>query len=353
MWFREVNKSKCKTYLIACKTTNQAALVDPLRDRIDRYLALLAYHGYKLRFTIDTHTHADHRTGCYDLRDMAGGLVVMHRLAPTPRVDLHVEDGQRLSLGEITLKVIHTPGHTPDSICLYVKDKVLTGDTLLIGGTGRADFPGSDPGAQWDAIVAKLFTLPDETLVYPAHDYRGHLHSTIGTERATNPRIAGRTRADYIELMNNLGLPQPDNIEQVLQPNQCALEYDEVNFPNLGQLNLVCQLSPREVSERMAGTRPPLLLDIREPEEFCSTLGHLDGIIRIPLKELPARAFVELGHATNRDIVVICRTGERGLTAAAMLTALGFKQVFNLRGGMLGWFDERLPVIGVHSAQAD
>jgi glyoxylase-like metal-dependent hydrolase (beta-lactamase superfamily II)/rhodanese-related sulfurtransferase len=343
MLFRELNRGKCKTYLVACEQTNKAALIDPTKDKVERYLASLAYFGYKLEAVIDTHTHADHRTASWDLHEITGAPVVMHRRAPAPHVDIHVDDGSVIVVGNLRLRVFHTPGHTPDSISLYTTDRVFTGDTLLIHGTGRSDFAGGDAGEQYDAITQKLFSLPDETLVFPAHDYRGHSYSTIGDEKRTNPRVAGRTRQAYVELMANLGLPLPQGIQESLQPNQSAIEDDSVQFPTLAELNSVRQLTPREVQLRLKGLSSPVLLDVREPEEFNGELGHIPGSILIPLKELPARA-QEIEEHKQKDIIVICRAGVRSTTAAAILTGLGFEHVSNLKGGMLDWNDQQLPV---------
>jgi rhodanese-related sulfurtransferase len=243
----------------------------------------------------------------------------------------------------IELRFLYTPGHTPDGISVVARDRVFTGDTLLIHGTGRADFAGGDPGAQYDGIVGKLFSLPDDTLVFPAHDYRGHQHSTIGEEKRTNPRLAGRSRAGYIELMNGLGLPLPDKIQEALQPNQSAIEDDSMRFPDLSQLNQVRQLSPREVSEWIGSANAPLLIDVRQPDEWHGELGHIAGSRLIPLRELAACA-TDLEPYRTKDIVCICRAGVRSTTAAATLTALGFDHVWNMRGGMVEWNDERLPV---------
>src|SRR5215472_1563499 len=237
MFFRELNRGNCKTYLLGSERTHTALIIDPIKEKVDRYLAVLAYHRFTLEYVVDTHTHADHRDGAWDLRELAGARVVMHRRAPAPRVDVHVEDGDRLAVGELELKVLHTPGHTPDSMSLRAEDRVFTGDTLLVRATGRADFAGGDPGAQYDSITQKLFALPDTTLVYPAHDYRGHTSSTIGDEKRSNPRVAGRSREAYVDLMNNLGLPLPEGIQEALQPNQSEIEAASMSFPTLAQLN--------------------------------------------------------------------------------------------------------------------
>ena len=220
---------------------------------------------------------------------------------------------------------------------------MFTGDTLLIGGTGRADFAGGDAGAQYDAITKELFALPDETLVFPAHDYRGNHQSTIGREKTTNPRLAGRSRAQYVDIMNNLGLPLPDKIQEALQANQSAIEDDSIKFPELAQLSKIRQISAAELQARITGESPPILLDVREEEEYSDELGHIHGSRLIPLKQVPAKA-VELGELKNSEVVVICRAGVRSSTAAAILTGLGFEHVSNLKGGMLAWNELGLPV---------
>ena len=186
MIFQELNGTQCKTYLVVCEHTRKALLVDPVRERIDRHLAVLAYHGLKLDTVVDTHTHADHATASFEFQRLLGVRLMMHRQAPVPRVDDYVDDGDSICVGDVKLDVLYTPGHTPDSISLYMGDRVFTGDVMLIRGTGRADFAGGDAGTQYDSITGKLFELPDDTLVFPGHDYRGNTQSTIGEEKQHN-----------------------------------------------------------------------------------------------------------------------------------------------------------------------
>ncbi len=343
MRFLELNHLKCKTYLAVSERTGRAAIIDPLRDRIERYLGVLAYHGWKLDLIIDTHTHVDHRSGAYELSELAGAPFAMHRRAPAPHVKLHVEDGDRLKVGDEALRVLFTPGHSPDSVSLVGDDRVFTGDVLMIHGTGRADVAGGDPGDEYDSITQKLFALPDATMVFPAHDYRGHTQSTIGEEKRSNPRIVGKTRDQYVELMNNLGLPLPDGIQEALQPNQSDVDATAFKFPTLSQLNQVRQMNARELKARLAGGGAPALVDVREPEEYRGELGHIAGARLVPLRELAERAG-ELEALKDREIVAICRVGARSTTAAAMLTGLGFERVWNLKGGMLEWNEAGLPV---------
>jgi sulfur dioxygenase len=341
--FPELNRGKCKTYLVACERTRKALIIDPVREHLSRYLAFLAYRGLTLDAIVDTHTHADHPTASFQLRDLTQARLIMHRRAPAPAVDEHVEQGDTITVGDAKIGVLYTPGHTPDSVSLLAGDRVFTGDVLLIGGTGRADFAGGDAGTQYDSITQRLFTLPDATLVYPAHDYRGNTHSTIGQEKASNPRIAGRTRDEYVALMASLNFPMPDKIQEVLQPNQSAIDDDKTKFPDLAELNRVRQLTADEVMRMLASAAPPLVLDVREPNEYSGPLGHIAGSVLIPLRELAARAG-ELEPHRGRPIVAVCRSGVRSTTAAAMLYGLGYERVYNLKDGMVDWNDRRLPV---------
>jgi glyoxylase-like metal-dependent hydrolase (beta-lactamase superfamily II)/rhodanese-related sulfurtransferase len=341
--FRELNRGKCKTYLVACARTRKALLIDPVRENISRYLAFLAYHQLTLDAVVDTHTHADHPTASFQLRDLVDARLIMHRRAPAPGVTHHVEDGEEIAVGDARIGVLYTPGHTPDSISLLTDGRVFTGDVLLIGGTGRADFAGGDAGAQHDSITKKLFVLPDPTLVFPAHDYRGNVSSTIGQEKQHNPRVAGRTRQQYIELMASLKFPMPEKIQEVLQPNQSAIDDDKAKFPDLAELNQVRQLGADEVSAMLGADDPPLVLDVREPTEYHGPLGHIPGSLLIPLRELAGRAG-ELEPHRDRSIVAVCRSGVRSTTAAAILFGLGFERVYNLKDGMVDWNDRKLAV---------
>lgn len=343
MFFRELNHCQCKTYLIACEVTRKAILVDPISTELNRYLALLAYHQFQLVFVADTHTHADHRSACFALKEFTDVPVYMHTLSSQPHVDKHYEDGDELKVGEISIKVLHTPGHTPDSVSFYVQDRVLTGDVLLIQGTGRADFAGGDPGQQYDSITQKLFTLPDETLVFPAHDYRGNKQSTIGTEKTTNPRIAGKTRDEYIDIMNNLNLPLPERIQEVLQINQSEIEDDRIKFPSIAELNQVMQLDAGDVHQMLQSPDAPLLIDVREDAEIHGELGHIAGIKHIPLAQMTDR-MDEIQAQAGQSLILVCRSGVRSTTGAAILTGLGYDKVFNLKGGMVDWNAQKLPV---------
>jgi glyoxylase-like metal-dependent hydrolase (beta-lactamase superfamily II)/rhodanese-related sulfurtransferase len=337
----ELNGTNCKSYLLV--VGDEAALVDPVRERLDTYRLLLEQRRLRLRLVLETHMHADHLMLNRDAKELLGASFVMHKESPSPLVDRHVGDGDVVLLGGERIEVIYTPGHTPDSVCYRTAEAVLTGDTLLIGGSGRTDFPGGDAGLQYDAVVQRLFALPDETVVWPAHDYRGKTSSTIGEEKRSNPRFLGRSREDYVTLMGNLGLPFPEKIQQSLQVNQSGFEADEVHFPLVAAVAALPAVAPEQLAAELAGEWPPVLLDVREPEEFVGELGHVQGALLVPLDALHRR-LPKLAGYLGHGVVVVCRAGARSATAGAILRQAGFDHVRNLAGGMLEWNARRLPV---------
>ncbi len=337
----ELNDTHCKTYLLA--SSGEAALVDPVRERVPTYLARIAAQGLRLRMVLETHTHADHLMIDRAAKAALGAPVLMFEASPSPLTDRHLRDGDRLPLGDDALTVVHTPGHTPDSVCFVGPGFVLTGDTLLIGGSGRTDFPGGDAGAQYDAITQKLFALPDDTVVWPGHDYRDQTRSTIGREKAENPRLAGKTRDEYVEIMANLGLPLPERIQEVLQVNQSGLAQGDVAFPSVLEVAQVPEREPGEVATLLRSDPPPVVLDVREPEEFVGVLGHIEGALLVPMDALGAR-LPKLAGLSDRPVVVVCRAGARSASAAVILQQAGFPLVYNLRGGMVAWRAAGLPV---------
>lgn len=330
----ELNATNCKTYLLT--RGDRAALVDPVRERFERYRRVIEERELTLEWVVETHTHADHLMCSRKQRQALGVPYIMHESSPLPGVDRHVRDGDTLELGGESLTVWHTPGHTPDSICLVTKDAILTGDTLFIGGSGRTDFPGGDAGAQYDAIVERIFQLDDDTVVWPGHDYHGHTRSTVGEQKRDNPRIVGRTREEYRDVMANLGLPLPDRIQEALQVNQSGFEPDEVEFPRVAEIARVASVEASALAEELKGADRPLLIDVREPEEFVGELGHVEGALLVPLDALSHR-LPKLAGYVDREVVLVCRAGARSATAAAMLESAGFRRVRNLRGGMLAW----------------
>ena len=337
----ELNQTNCKTYLVS--SGQEAVLIDPVRERAETYRSRLESGGLQLRYILETHMHADHLMFDRDLLTAFGGEMVMHEQSPSPLVTRHVVHDDVLEIGRHTIRVLHTPGHTPDSVCFVVRGGVFTGDTLLIGGTGRTDFPGGDAGAQYSAIREMLFALPDDTVVYPAHDYRGQQTSTIGKEKNTNQRLQVASREEYVEKMANLNLPLPEHIQQSLQVNQSGFHAGEVLFPSVLEVAAVEQMLPKALEALIESDRGPLLIDVREPEEFVGELGHIRGALLVPLDALGTRMPKLLGYV-DRAVVCICRAGARSASACAMLKRAGFSDVKNLADGMLGWVREGLAV---------
>src|SRR6185312_12326734 len=219
MIFEAVASGSCRSYIIGCEETSAAALIDPELSQIDRYISLTARDGLRIRYLIDTHTHADHFTATQQLARQLDVPVVMHRSSPAPFVDLRLQGGELLVVGRLRLQALHTPGHTRDSMCLHVEDRVFTGDTLLIGATGRTDLPGGDPDALHDSLFNHLLRLDADLLVFPAHDYKGREHSTLGEEIASNPRLQVSDRTQFSEMMRNLNLSMPSHLTEALRSN--------------------------------------------------------------------------------------------------------------------------------------
>jgi sulfur dioxygenase len=216
-------ESSTYTYLVGDGEARLGVLIDPVIEQVERDLARVAAHGLRLVHTVETHVHADHVTGGGALSERTGSLPVVHRDSPVTCAALRLGQGDRLRVGALDFAVLETPGHTPESLSFVllrdVPDRVFTGDALLIGSCGRTDFQGGDAGALFDSVHARLFTLPDPTVVYPAHDYHGRRSSTIGDERQHNARLVGRSREQFIALMASLGLPRPAKIDVALPAN--------------------------------------------------------------------------------------------------------------------------------------
>ena len=220
MLFEQIRSGGCLSYLIGCDETCGAMLVDPHLEQLDRYIALASERGMRIHYVCETHTHADHFSAARELGRQLDAKVVMHRLSAAPFADVRVDDGETLIVGKLRVKVMHTPGHTNDSTCLVFEDRVLTGDTLLIDGCGRTDFQSGDAGSLYDSVHERLFTLPDDTRVWPAHDYHGNTVSTIGHEMRHNARLAHRDRDAFVALMGALELPRPRLIDVAVPANR-------------------------------------------------------------------------------------------------------------------------------------
>ena len=340
MIFEHVSTGGCQSYLIGCEATRSALLVDPELTQIDRYRGLLSQHGLQIRYVIDTHTHADHFSAAREFGRAAGFPVVMHRLGAAAHADLRLDDGDMLIAGELKVQALHTPGHTRDSMCLVMPDRVFTGDTLLIGGAGRTDLPTGDPHALYESLFDKVLKLPPETLVYPAHDYKGRSHSTIGDELKNNPRLQKTDRGSFVEMMQSLDLSAPTHLTEALRTNMSG---GKTVFQLLADAAAkVPFMSLSELNERLSPNRRDLVvLDVREKDAFDA--GHVPGAHHLPRGQLELRVNTELPDPTVR-ILTCCEFGKISTLAAATLRELGYPRVVALDGGMKAWREAGHPI---------
>src|SRR6266567_8625933 len=220
MIFRQLFDSVSGTYsyVLASRPGGEALILDPVLEKVDRYCQLLRELDLKLVKAVDSHLHADHVTGLGALRDRTQCITVMGEQSKADVVSMRLAEGEKLTVEGVSLDVLYTPGHTDDSYSYLMGDRVFTGDTLLIRGTGRTDFQNGDPQQQYESIFGRLLKLPDATLVYPAHDYKGETVSTIGEEKAFNPRLQAKSVDQYVEVMNNLNLPNPKMMDVAVGP---------------------------------------------------------------------------------------------------------------------------------------
>ncbi|MEE9139419.1 MAG: MBL fold metallo-hydrolase [Alphaproteobacteria bacterium] len=322
------------TYLLAGQRGGEALMIDPVFERVDRYVQLLDELDLKLVKAVDTHIHADHITGLGELRDRTKCITVMGEQSPVDVVSTRVRDGDSIDIESISLEVMYTPGHTVDSYCFRMADRVFTGDTLFIRGTGRTDFGSGDPRAQYDSLFNKLLRLPDETLVYPAHDYKGDTVSSIWEEKAYNPRLQVRNVEEYVEIMANLDLPNPIMMDVAVPANvSIGLAQDR---PESASWSLTAE----QVRDRL-GQPEVVLVDLREDTERQSH-GFIPGSIHAPYNSLdrfikPGGLLRELVSSTGKKLVYYCAFGERSAMAVQTSQDLGLDDVCHLLGGIDAW----------------
>ena len=332
MIFEAVATGGCRSYLVGCAESCAAALIDAESSQTDRYLALAARHGVRIRYAIDTHTHADHFSATRQLAHQLGVPSVMHRSTTAP-TDLRIEDGEMLIVGRLRLQALHTPGHTADSMCLVTGDRVFTGDTLLIGGTGRTDLPTGDAGALYDSLFGKLLQLDPALLVFPAHDYKSRSHSTLADEIATNPRLRAQDRDSFIAMMGSLNLSMPTHITEALRTN---LSGGKTVAQMLAEAAATVPfMSLAELKSHVDRRDPDLVvLDVRERDAYES--GHVPGAKLLPRGQLELRVNEDLPDPTLR-ILTCCDFGRISTLAAATLRVMGFQRAVALDGGMRAW----------------
>jgi glyoxylase-like metal-dependent hydrolase (beta-lactamase superfamily II)/rhodanese-related sulfurtransferase len=339
MIFEQIATGGCQSYLIGCGDTCLAALIDPEVRRIDRYKALAAQHGVRIQYIIDTHTHADHFSGAKQLSAMLGAPAVAHRNSPAPYVDLRVDEGDVIKVGNIRLSVLNTPGHTRDSMSLVTGDRVFTGDALLIGATGRTDLPTGDPEQLYDSLFNKLLKLDQELRVYPAHDYKGRTCSTLAEELKSNPRLQKRDRAAFVEMMRTLSLSMPEHLTEALRVNMSGgVSVAQLLSEAAAEVPF---MSMEEVKAHVEGGANDLIvLDVRERDAYEG--GHIPTAQNLPRGQLELRVNEALPDPTVR-IVTCCEFGKVSTLAAATLRRMGFTRAVALDGGMKAWTEKGYP----------
>jgi len=336
MIFRQLFDSTSSTYsyLIASRSGGEALIIDPVLDKVERYLKLLEELELKLVKAIDTHVHADHITGLGALRDRTRCATVMGRESQTDVVSIRVADGDAIEIEGVSLRALYTPGHTAESYCFRMDDRVFTGDTLLIRGTGRTDFQNGDAYAAYDSLFNKLLTLPDETLVYPAHDYKGDTVSTIGEERRHNPRLQVDSAEDYAALMDDLDLANPKMMDVAVPANlKIGLSQDAIERRGW---SLTCA----EARERL-GQSDAVLVDLRDKSERAAH-GRIPGSVHAPYPDLdenvkPGGLLHEIAASTGKRLVFYCAFGERSAMAVQAAQEAGLTNSCHIKGGIDAW----------------
>lgn len=334
MIFRQLFDSVSGTYsyLIASRKGAEALIIDPVLEKVDRYIQLMNDLDLRLVKAVDTHLHADHVTGLGALRDRTQCVTVMGENSKADVVSMRLADGDRLDIEGISLDVIYTPGHTDDSYSFALPDRVFTGDTLLIRGTGRTDFQNGDPRAQYDSIFNRLLKMPNETLVFPGHDYKGDTVSTIGEERSSNPRLQVKSIDEYVNLMNSLNLPNPKMMDVAVPANmKIGLAQDAV-AKNGWAVMAADALT-------FVGDPDIILIDLREKPER-ERHGTIRGALHEPyhkLRENLGPGGLLRALASNRQLVFYCAYGERSAMAVQAAQAAGITSSRHIQGGIAAW----------------
>ncbi|MCD6043632.1 MAG: ethe1 [Burkholderiales bacterium] len=351
MIFRQLfdPQSSTYTYLLADPASREAVMIDPVFEQVRRDAALVDELGLKLAWTLETHVHADHVTGAWLLREKLGSRIAISAASGAEGADRYLKANERVSFGKRCLEAHPTPGHTSGCTSYVLDDRsmVFTGDALLIRGCGRTDFQQGDARTLYRSVRNELFSLPDDCLVYPGHDYRGLTVTSVGEAKLYTPRLAESLgEGDFVGYMTHLGLPHPKQMDLAVPANlKCGKppakatadpEWAPLTYTFAG----IWEVQPHWLEEHL---REVQIVDVREPDEFNGPLGHVPGAKLIPLGTL-AGACGELSR--DKPLVTVCRSGARSAQATVLLGKAGFDQVANLSGGMLRWRAQRFAVQG-------
>lgn len=336
------------SYLLGDPDNREAVIIDAVYEQFERDLSLIRELELTLMACLETHCHADHVTGAWLLRYATGCKILASAESGIRVLDRQLSQADRIDFGNRSLSVMETPGHTDGCISYLLDDMsmVFTGDSLLIRGCGRTDFQQGSASKLYHSIHDRLFALPDECIVYPAHDYAGRTASTIGEERRLNPRIGGQANeTDFVEFLENMQLPHPRKLEMAVPANLEGgkPKDDEIPVPPTWAPVVTTYSGVREISPQwVAGHRDQIhILDVRTRIETDEESTRIDGAQLIPVNELRDR-LEEIPQ--DLPVMAICRSGKRSVLAYSVLKEAGWQEVASISGGLLRWCDEGLPV---------
>lgn len=371
MIFQQFRNEGCLSYLVGDENTKDCVVIDPAKD-IKPYLEAIA--NRKLVYVIDTHSHADHITGAGNLAQKANAVLVMDENVEKQRrasegkgddigigdilrenapvkVDKTVREGDEIMVGSLSFKVLETPGHTLDAMCLLMNDRVFTGDTLMIGLCGRTDLPGGSTEMMYKSIFQKLYKLKDDLLVYPAHDYKGNINSASGYEKVNNPFFLPRKLEEFVEFVKQ-AFPPPKGSGMQCGVMETRVSVSPASGPLMSEMCVAMEklfrdlpddwkkwnlMKVEELKKKVDAKEKVFVLDVRTPEEYKDY--HIKGARNIPVKELPKRVG-ELPKDKDAEIVTHCESGFRSAHAAIFLKAYGYTKVKNLELGIHEWREE-------------
>ncbi len=335
MIFRQLyDRVSCTyTYLIGDEASRQAVLIDPVAETVERDLQYLDQLDLKIRWILETHVHADHVTGADTLRAETGAQSVLSKDSGVQCANVCVVQGDTVVFGDLTLEVRATPGHTNGCLSYVLRDngsvRVFTGDALFVRGCGRTDFQSGDSRQLYRSVHEQLYSLPDDTVVYPAHDYEGRMCTTIGEEKRFNPRLNLQIGLDeFVDIMEALDLDDPAQMDVALSANLSC-----------GRRGW-SQMAPADAGSQLTRFRT---IDVREPHEYCNELGHLRRSELLPMDQV-AEAMPAWDKET--PLLMICRSGRRSGKICQDLANAGFAEIYNLEGGMIAWNDTDLTRCG-------
>ncbi|HET9136965.1 MAG TPA: MBL fold metallo-hydrolase [Candidatus Kapabacteria bacterium] len=341
------------SYLLIDEPTKKAAIIDANREDVTQILDEISKLRLELTTIVDTHTHADHVSGAKQLREVSGGSVIMHTNAKEKykfvdlgdafgigdilrenvkvTIDRFVNDGDSITFGDSSLKVLYAPGHTDDHICLLGDGRVFTGDLLLIGQAGRSDLPSGNTEEQYDTLFNKIMKLPPETIIHPGHDYEGRDSTTLEAEKKSNPFLALRSKPEYVEFVKEFFPPMADseNGTLILQCGTQRVATEQEGFTNI---------TAAELKRLIPTVNDLVILDVRQPMELLA-FGAIEGAVNVPVGDL-LYGKQSIESLKQKPVVVVCQTGGRSIEAAHYLSTHGCKTVYNLAGGTLGWMRE-------------